>query len=92
MDISAINQINYTAKNVHICKSPAEVATLVAQRIAKLIREKQEKGERCILCLPTGSTPVSTYIELIRMHKEEGLSFKNVVTFNLDELVILWCL
>ena len=38
-----------------------------------------------MLGLATGSTPLRVYKELIRMHKEEGLSFKNVVTFNLDE-------
>jgi 6-phosphogluconolactonase/glucosamine-6-phosphate isomerase/deaminase len=38
-----------------------------------------------VLCLPTGSTPIPTYKELVRMNKEEGLSFKNVITFNLDE-------
>ncbi len=57
----------------------------VAQRIANLIKAKQEKGEKAILGLATGATPVGVYAELIRMHKEEGLSFKNVVTFNLDE-------
>jgi glucosamine-6-phosphate deaminase len=57
----------------------------VAQRIANLIKAKQEKGEKAILGLATGATPVGVYAELVRMHKEEGLSFKNVVTFNLDE-------
>ncbi len=57
----------------------------VAQRIANLIKTKQEKGEKAILGLATGATPVGVYAELIRIHKEEGLSFKNVVTFNLDE-------
>ncbi|MFC5285109.1 glucosamine-6-phosphate deaminase [Pedobacter alpinus] len=57
----------------------------VAQRIATLIKAKQEAGEKAILGLATGATPVGVYAELIRMHKEEGLSFSNVVTFNLDE-------
>lgn len=56
-----------------------------AQEIARLIREKQSKNERCVLGLATGSTPKTLYAELVRMHKEEGLSFKNVITFNLDE-------
>ena len=38
-----------------------------------------------LLGLATGSSPLSVYRELIRMHKEEELSFKNVITFNLDE-------
>jgi glucosamine-6-phosphate deaminase len=57
----------------------------VAREIADLIRSKQAKSEKCILGLATGSTPKSLYAELVRLHKEEGLSFKNVVTFNLDE-------
>lgn len=57
----------------------------VAKEIADLIRKKQSAGEKCVLGMATGSTPRSLYAELIRMHKEEGLSFKNVVTFNLDE-------
>jgi glucosamine-6-phosphate deaminase len=57
----------------------------VALRIADLILSKQQKGENAVLGLATGATPVEVYAELVRMHKEEGLSFKNVVTFNLDE-------
>lgn len=57
----------------------------VAKQIAELIKEKQAKGEKCVLGLATGSTPKTLYAELIRMHKEEGLSFKNVIAFNLDE-------
>ncbi|MGV3527440.1 MAG: glucosamine-6-phosphate deaminase [Flavisolibacter sp.] len=56
-----------------------------ATEIARLIREKQSKNEKCVLGLATGSTPRSLYAELVRLHKEEGLSFANVVTFNLDE-------
>lgn len=57
----------------------------VAQRIAALIKEKQKLGLPCVLGLATGSTPISVYLELVRLHREEGLSFKNVITFNLDE-------
>lgn len=57
----------------------------VAQQIAEAIIEKQNKREKCVLGLATGSTPLLVYKELIRLHQEEGLSFKNVVTFNLDE-------
>lgn len=56
-----------------------------AGQIAKLIRDKQSRNEKCVLGLATGSTPKTVYAELVRMHKEEGLSFKNVVSFNLDE-------
>jgi glucosamine-6-phosphate deaminase len=57
----------------------------VAQQIATLIKSKQENQESCILGLATGSSPKGLYAELVRLHKEEGLSFKNVITFNLDE-------
>lgn len=60
-------------------------SAFVAEQIASLIREKQKSKEKCVLGLATGSTPKSLYAELIRMHKEEKLSFKNVITFNLDE-------
>jgi len=57
----------------------------VAKQIADFIREKQQKKEKCILGLATGSTPKTLYAELVRLHKEEKLSFKNVITFNLDQ-------
>ena len=60
-----------------------EGSAYVAGEIAKLIKFKQSKGEKCVLGMATGSTPISMYAELVRMHKEEGLSFENVVTFNL---------
>ncbi|NOT51282.1 MAG: glucosamine-6-phosphate deaminase [Chitinophagaceae bacterium] len=60
-------------------------SAFVAKQIADLVRDKQKKKEKCVLGLATGSTPKSLYAELVRMHKEEKLSFKNVVTFNLDE-------
>ena len=61
------------------------IAKLVANRIATLIREREAAGEQAVLGLATGSTPIGVYRELIRMHREEGLSFRHVVTFNLDE-------
>jgi glucosamine-6-phosphate deaminase len=57
----------------------------VARQVADFIRDKQKKKEKCVLGLATGSTPKTFYAELVRMHKEEKLSFKNVITFNLDE-------
>ena len=57
----------------------------VAKQIADLIREKQKKKEKVVLGLATGSTPKTLYAELVKMHKDEKLSFKNVITFNLDE-------
>ncbi len=70
---------------VKIFPTPKDGSRFVAEQIATLIKEKQKKGEKCILGLATGSTPISLYEELVRMHKEDGLSFKNVISFNLDE-------
>ncbi len=64
----------------------AEIASVaVAHEIADLIQEKNSKGEKFVLGLATGSSPIGVYREWVRMHKEEGFSFKNVITFNLDE-------
>ncbi len=57
----------------------------VAFEAAELIRARQRDGRGAVLGLATGSTPVNFYAELVRLHREEGLSFANVVTFNLDE-------
>ena len=57
----------------------------IAQVIAQAIKENAAKGENILLGLSTGNSPVQVYKELVRMHKEEGLSFKNVISFNLDE-------
>jgi len=62
-----------------------EGSICVAKEIATLIKEKQKENQLCILGLATGSSPIKVYEELVRLHKEEGLSFENVVTFNLDE-------
>lgn len=76
----------------HFEKIPLQIFTnstqashSIAADIAKLIREKQSGGDSCVLGLATGSTPVKIYEELVRMHQQEGLSFNNVITFNLDE-------
>jgi len=63
----------------------AALTRAVAQRIAELIRARQAEGRRAVLGLATGSTPVGVYRELIRLHQEAGLSFRGVITFNLDE-------
>jgi glucosamine-6-phosphate deaminase len=62
-----------------------EASIRVAEEIADLIRKKQAQNKNCVLGLATGSSPIRVYEELVRQHKEEGLSFHNVITFNLDE-------
>jgi glucosamine-6-phosphate deaminase len=68
-----------------ICESSSKGSIYIAHIIAELILEKQKNNESCVLGLATGSSPLSVYRELVRLHKEEGLSFQNVITFNLDE-------
>ena len=70
---------------VQIYKNSTEGSNAVAAQIAALIKEKQAKKLPCVLGMATGTTPILLYKELVRLHKEEGLSFKNVVTINLDE-------
>lgn len=65
--------------NVHV------MARHVAQNVAAVIRERNSLGQQAVLGLPAGSTPLSVYRELIRMHREEELDFSRVITFNLDE-------
>jgi glucosamine-6-phosphate deaminase len=69
----------------HVYEDHDTLAVAVARRIASVIREKAASGRGAVLGLATGSTPLGVYRELIRMHREEGLSFRDVVTFNLDE-------
>jgi glucosamine-6-phosphate deaminase len=69
----------------HIFADSEKASKAVALEIAALIRQKTKENKPAVLGLATGSSPKKVYQELIRMHKEEGLSFKNVITFNLDE-------
>ncbi len=62
-----------------------DASQYVAREIADLIEQKAAKSESCVIGLATGSTPTAVYKELVRLHREEGLSFRNVITFNLDE-------
>jgi len=61
------------------------MARALADRMASIIRLRNEEGRDAVLGLATGSTPIGVYRELIRLHQEEGLDFSRVVTFNLDE-------
>ncbi len=69
----------------HVYPKARDASIAVAHEIANLIRSRAADGKNCVLGLATGSTPVGVYDELVRLHREEGLSFANVVTFNLDE-------
>jgi glucosamine-6-phosphate deaminase len=71
------------ATRIHATSTSACLA--VADAIEQLIRERNAAGQTTVLGLATGSTPVGLYRELVRRHREAGLSFGRVVTFNLDE-------
>jgi len=83
--LNLLEETRYEKLPVSVYSDEQTASVEVAKRIASLIISKQEKGEQAVLGLATGATPVKVYKELIRLHKEEGLSFNNVVTFNLDE-------
>jgi glucosamine-6-phosphate deaminase len=82
-EIELIDSFEQIAVDIH--PTAKEGSRAVAQEIAALIKSRQATNQKVVLGLATGSTPKYLYAELIRLHKEEGLSFKNVVTFNLDE-------
>lgn len=85
MPPAAITHTRVERMPITIYGDPREASRYVAGEIAALIRARAEAGEQAVLGLATGSTPTRVYDELIRLHREEGLSFANVVTFNLDE-------
>jgi glucosamine-6-phosphate deaminase len=63
----------------------AQASIHLAQTVEDLIRKNNSANRSTVLGLPTGSTPLGFYRELIRRHQEGGLDFSRVVTFNLDE-------
>ncbi len=69
----------------YVIDSSEDLARHVAAIVAGVIRERNALGQRAVLALPTGSSPVGVYRELIRLHREERLDFSNVVAFVLDE-------
>ncbi len=77
--------ITYEKIPTNIYADAKAASRAVAHEIADLIRQRQGEGRSCVLGLATGSSPKTVYAELIRLHREEGLSFRNVVSFNLDE-------
>jgi len=78
-------------EHVPVAVYPSSLAAsrAAAAEAAELIRARQREGRPAVLGLATGSTPVSFYAELVRLHREEKLSFAHVVTFNLDEYLSL---
>jgi glucosamine-6-phosphate deaminase len=70
---------------VRIFPDSSAGSAFVAREIAALIKAKEAAGKKCVIGLATGSTPKTLYAQLVHLHKHEGLSFKNVITFNLDQ-------
>lgn len=71
--------------NLSLWDNEQRASSYVAHQIAQLIEEKQKSGRPAVLGLATGNTPKAVYQELVSLHRDEGLSFANVVSFNLDE-------
>lgn len=82
--IESLRQTRYEKLRTSIYADAGEGAT-IAQKVATLIREKENEGERCVLGLSGGFSPLGVYDELVRMHREEDLSFADVVVFNVSE-------
>lgn len=83
--LEATRQTRYEKLRTDIYETEKNGASIVAQEIASLIRYKQSVQQSCVLGLPGGSSPLSIYAELVRIHKTEDLSFKNVYVFNISE-------
>lgn len=80
------NFTNHSKLNsLTLCSDAEEASVYTARKIADVIIQQQKQGRPAILGLATGKTPIRVYKELIRLHKNESLSFHNVVSFNLDE-------
>ncbi|WP_108246662.1 glucosamine-6-phosphate deaminase [Muricauda brasiliensis] len=77
--------VKFEKINTQIYQDSQSASWYVANEIASLIKQKQDQGQKAVLGLATGSTPTKVYDYLVQFHKEGRLSFKNVVTFNLDE-------
>ena len=70
---------------VNIFDLAADASIHAAEQVADFIRQKAQANQQAVLGLATGSTPTALYAHLIKLHREQDLSFANVVTFNLDE-------
>lgn len=83
--MASLHPLPHTRVPVYSFATSSAASQYVARELDKLIRARNAAGKATILGLATGSTPVGLYRELIRLHREEGLDFSRVITFNLDE-------
>ncbi|HRZ97371.1 MAG TPA: 6-phosphogluconolactonase, partial [Paludibacter sp.] len=80
-----LRQTRYEKLQTEVFTNEKEGSRVIAHEIAELIISKNNQGEKCILGLSGGSSPLDIYAELVQMHKKEGLSFENVIVFNVTE-------
>lgn len=80
-----LNEKRFEKVPVQIYGDSEQASEIVAKRVAEVIRKKNAQGKPCVLGLIAGSTGVNVYERLVEMHQKEGLSFKNVIVFNIDE-------
>lgn len=83
--LNLLEETRFEKLPVRVFENPTIASITIAHRIADIIKKKQSENTFAVLGLATGVTPIAVYNELVRLHQEEGLSFKNVITFNLDE-------
>lgn len=83
LEMSGISRLEKI--KTHITNTALESSKVVAHEIANLIRTKANENKKCVLCFTSGRSPMEVFDELVRQHKEESLSFQNVVIFNLFE-------
>ncbi len=82
-DLKSFLRFEKIPTTIYVDSTLASVA--VANEVASIIKIKQLRREKCLIGFATGSTMVAFYEELVRLHKKENLSFKNVISFNIDE-------
>ncbi|MEA4984520.1 Glucosamine-6-phosphate deaminase [bioreactor metagenome] len=83
--IDKIRQTQFEKIDTEIYDDEKQGSKQIAAEIASVIKDKQAQNQTCVLGLSGGSSPLSVYEELVRLHKEEELSFNNVVVFNVTE-------
>ncbi|MEG2755265.1 MAG: 6-phosphogluconolactonase, partial [Mucinivorans sp.] len=81
--LDIVSRFERIPTNIHLTADQG--SNYVAAQIAQTIRAKESAGEKCVLALSSGKSPVGVYRELVRMHNDEKLSFKNVVVFTIFE-------
>lgn len=83
--LNLLEETRFEKIPVTVFANQKEASIAIANKIEALIISKQASKQHVVLGLATGASPILIYRELVRKHKEEGLSFANVITFNLDE-------